>query len=143
MLFRSLARPAEGLKLTPVDFTDWSRRVREALVWLGHIDPGDTMEKTRKDDPYRIERAAVFVEWHRVLGEGAKLVRDVIAAAFGDPAFYAALVTVAASRNGREISPERLGRWLARNKGAIVNDLTLIRAGGVSGGYPLWQIQKH
>jgi hypothetical protein len=138
-----LARPSEDLKLYPLDFNDWSQRVREALVWLGHADPGNTMEKTRKDDPYRLERTAVFTEWHRVLGEHVNLVRDVIAAAFGDPAFYAALVTVAASRNGREISPERLGRWLARNKGAIVNDLTLIRAGGVSGGYPLWQIQKH
>jgi hypothetical protein len=138
-----LARPSEGLKLTPLDFNDWSRRVREALVWLGHADPGNTMEKTRKDDPYRLGRAAVFTEWHRVLGEGAKLVRDVVSAAFGDPPFYASLLTVAASSNGREISPERLGRWLARNKGAIVNDLTLIRTGGVSGGYPRWQIQKH
>ncbi len=137
-----LARPSEGLNLTPVDFNDWSQRVREALVWLGCIDPGDTMEKSRKDDPYRIERAVIFTEWHRVLGEDDKLVRDVIAAAFGDSAFYASLVTVAASRNGREISPERLGRWLARNKGTIANGLTLVRAGYLSTG-PLWQIQKH
>ena len=136
-----LARPFEDLKLYPLDFNDWSQRVREALVWLGHADPGGTMEKNRKDDPYRLERIAVFTEWHRVLGEHVNLVRDVIAVAFGDPPFYAALVTVAVSRNGREISPDRLGRWLARNKGAIVNDLILAPA-GILNGYPRWHIKK-
>jgi len=136
-----LARPFEDLKLYPLDFNDWSQRVREALVWLGHADPGGTMEKSRKDDPYRLERTAVFTEWHRVLGEHVNLVRDVIAVAFGDPPFYAALVTVAVSRNGREISPDRLGRWLARNKGAIVNDLILAPA-GILNGYPRWHIKK-
>jgi hypothetical protein len=137
-----LARPAEQLKLKPLDFNDWSRRVREALVWLGHDDPGGTMERIRENDPYRADRAAVFMEWHKALGENVTLVRDVIAAAFGHPDLYAALKAVAASRNGKEISPDRLGRWLARNKGSIVNNLTLVRTGSVSGGFPLWQIQR-
>jgi hypothetical protein len=137
-----LARPNEGLKLKPLDFNDWSRRVREALVWLGEDDPGSTMEKARADDPCRMQRAAVFMEWHKALGEKPTLVRDIIAAALSHSDFYAVLLTVAGTRNGKEISPERLGRWLVKNRGSIVNDLILIRAGGIQGGFPLWQIQK-
>jgi putative DNA primase/helicase len=145
-----VARGGERLKLKPCAFTEWSQRVREALVWLGEDDPASTMESTRKDDPYRAERAAVFMEWHKALGETLTLVRDIIVGAsardimgaFNHPDFYAALMAVASARNGKEISPERLGRWLAKNKGAIVNGLTLVRAGGVSGGLPLWQVRK-
>jgi putative DNA primase/helicase len=137
-----IARATAGIKLKPCDFTEWSHRVREALVWLGEDDPAATMEQARKDDPYRAERAAVFTEWHKALGENPTLVKDIIAAAFNYPDFYAALVTVAVARNGKEISLERLGRWLSKNKGSIVNDLSLISAGGIAGGYPLWRIRK-
>jgi hypothetical protein len=137
-----LARPTAGLKLKPLDFNDWSRRVREALVWLGHVDPGSTMEKSRESDPYRVARIAVFTEWHQALGEGTYLQRQVINEAYAHSDLYAAILVVAASRNGKEISPERLGRWLARNKGLIANNLMLVHAGGISGGYPLWKIEK-
>jgi hypothetical protein len=130
------------LKLPELDFGDWSRRVREALVWLGCDDPGSTMEKAREEDPYRADRAAVFLRWHEVIGESAVLVREIIAAAFGAPDFYAALLTVASARSGKEISPERLGRWLVKNKGSVTCHLTLIRAKGISGGLPRWQIKE-
>jgi putative DNA primase/helicase len=64
-----LAQPNVDFQLKPLDFSEWSRRVREALIWLGEDDPGRTMESVRKDDPYRAERAAVFTEWHKVFDE--------------------------------------------------------------------------
>ena len=33
-------------------FADWSRRVREPLVWLGEADPCDTVGKVRESDPH-------------------------------------------------------------------------------------------
>jgi hypothetical protein len=136
-----VARPNEQLRLDSMGFTEWSHRVREALVWLGEDDPASTMEATRKDDPFRAERVAVFTEWHKALGETATLVRDVIADANKHPDFYAALFVVAAAKSGKEISPERLGRWLVRNRGLIVNGLTLVRGGAISGALPLWAIR--
>jgi hypothetical protein len=130
-----------ALQLKSMGFTEWSRRVREALVWLGEDDPASTMEVTRKDDPYLAERAAVFTEWHNALGETEYLVRDVIADAVNHPGLYAALLVVAATKNGKDISPERLGRWLARNRGMIVNGLTLIRAGMIAGGSRFWMVK--
>jgi hypothetical protein len=32
-------------------FTDWSRWVRDALIWMGEADPCDTMEGMRGADP--------------------------------------------------------------------------------------------
>jgi hypothetical protein len=135
-------RPSVTVDLDPMDFVSWSERVRKALVWLGHADPGDTMQKAREDDPYRIERSTVFLEWYRVLNDRAVLVREVIAAAFGEPDLYAALLSVAMTRSGKEISPDRLGRWLARNKGMVINDLTLVRTGSTANGSPVWQIRR-
>jgi hypothetical protein len=83
----------------------------------------------------------VFTEWHNALGEKPHLVRDVIAEAVNHPSFHAALLIVAAAKNGKEISPDRLGRWLARNRGMTVNGLTLVRAKGTSGGLPVWQVR--
>jgi hypothetical protein len=68
-------------------------------------------------------------------------VREIIAAAFGDPEFYAALLTVAATRSGKEISPDRLGRWLVRNKGTVADGLMLVR-NSISKVYPIWQMMK-
>jgi hypothetical protein len=100
------------------------------------------MEAARADDPYRIERAAVFVEWHKVMGGNDLLVREVIATASSYPDLFVALIAVAAHKNGKEISPERLGRWLARNRGAIVSNLTLVRSAVITGGFPLWKIEQ-
>jgi hypothetical protein len=63
-----VARASANINLDPLDFVKWSERVRKPLVWLGRADPGDTMEKAREDDPYRLERSTVFLESDRVLG---------------------------------------------------------------------------
>lgn len=137
-----LARANTSLGLQALDFQEWSTRVREALVWLEEDDPGSTMENARADDPYRNQRAVVLDEWFKALGEKEVLVRDVIATAYNYPDFYAALLTVAATHNGKEISPERLGRWLVKSRGSIVNNLTLDRTGIAHGGYSFWRVQK-
>ena len=41
-------------------FLQWSDNVRSALVWLGKVDPVETMEEGRKQDPKRQARMAVL-----------------------------------------------------------------------------------
>jgi putative DNA primase/helicase len=98
----------------------WSDLVRSALVWLGLPDPVASMESLRGTDPVRQQRAAVFSAWRFELPSGRHQVADVIDFALTRPALCAALLEVAASRDGRdEISPRRLGKWLARNENTI------------------------
>jgi hypothetical protein len=99
------------------------------------------METTRKDDPYRAERADVFTEWHNAFAEKELLIRDVIAEAVNHPSLYAALLVIAAAKNGKEISPDRLGKWLAKNRGMTVNGLTLVRTGIIAGGSSIWVVR--
>lgn len=113
-------------------FEDWSRVVRSALVWLGQADPVETMNEAREDDPETSNLRALLVTWAEAMGKGGKTFSagQVIARAdernsFGErtnPDLYQALQDVADGGRG-EISGKRLGRYLLRNKGRILDGL--------------------
>jgi len=49
-----VAAPGDRLGLTPFgSFEEWSQRIREPLVWLGKVDPCETLIEVRNSDPYR------------------------------------------------------------------------------------------
>jgi hypothetical protein len=121
-------------------FADWSRRVREPLLWLGHADPCDTIIKTREDDPVRSALLTVILQWREALGTGtAHTMREVVSAAINRPDFHNALLAVAASHSANVVSNERLGRWLKKHEAQIVSGLSIMRVGMVDG-YPLWKL---
>jgi hypothetical protein len=59
-------------------FEDWSRTVRDALVWLGEADPCGSMEYVRSQDPKLDALSAVLTHWRAVIGTARVSVRDVI-----------------------------------------------------------------
>jgi hypothetical protein len=133
----------ERVNATPFGgFADWSRRVREPLLWLGEADPCDTVAKVRENDPSRDGLWTVLLQWKAHLGIGsAYTVQQVIERAVNVPTFYTALLNVAASKTGSTVSNERLGRWLKRVQGKIVSGLRLIQDGSMHG-YPLWELRQ-
>jgi hypothetical protein len=123
-------------------FEEWSYRIREPLMWLGHVDPNETLLDVRKSDPQRDALIAVLMQWELHLGMGHKhTVQEVIERAINAPTFYTALISVAAARTGQSISNISLGRWLKRVEGKIANGLTLLQD-GIDCGYPLWKLDK-
>jgi putative DNA primase/helicase len=107
--------------------------VRDALLWLGEPDPCDTMERTQQQDPKRNALAAVLYQWRDVMGDSeatAKGAVDIATEKYGGgpteapifryPDFRDALMTVAGDK-GNFINPTRLGQWLGRNKGRVIN----------------------
>jgi putative DNA primase/helicase len=130
-------------RLSPLgSFEEWSRRIREPLVWLSQIDPCETLLDVRKSDPQRDELIAVLMQWELNLGTDRRhTVREVIDRAVNTPTFYVALMSVAGSRSGQSVSNDRLGRWLKRIQGKIVNGLTLAQD-GIQDGYPIWTLRK-
>jgi hypothetical protein len=123
-------------------FEDWSFRIRQALLWLDQLDPCDSIESVRENDPFRAELGTVLMQWKEKLGLNKQhTVQQVIAYAVSDLDFYGALMAVAASRQGNSISNDRLGRYLARNNGKIIGRLKLKKAGSASG-YSLWCVVK-
>jgi hypothetical protein len=111
-------------------------------VWLGQIDPCETLLDVRKSDPQRDELIAVLMQWELCLGAGHKhTVQQVVERAINAPTFYTALMGVAGSRTGQSISNVSLGRWLKHVEGKIANGLTLMQD-GTNHGYPLWKLGK-
>jgi len=111
-------------------FEQWSRLVRNALIWLDGADPIETIETARAEDPERQRLEAVITQWHEVLEDRSVTARALIEEACmseltpppGKPNgitylhvdFRNALLDVAGER-GR-VSTRRLGTWLGKNK---------------------------
>lgn len=111
-------------------FEDWSRLIRSSLVWLGRVDPAKTIETARADDPVLSNLRAVIAAWHMAIGANKALsageLKEEAFKPSSDMGLGKALYTVASvpGRNN-EIDAVRLGRWLARNRGRIVDGLKI------------------
>lgn len=131
-------------------FTDWSRWVRDALIWLGEADPCDTMEGMRGADPKLEALTSVLEEWRSVIGFAALTVREIIERAaaqnmvlygkpeFVNPEFREALLRVAGA--GGAINGTQLGRWLSAHQNRIVAKHRIIVAGS-TGNRVRWQLE--
>jgi len=138
-----IAGAKTGLTLTPLGgFEEWSHRIRDPLVWLGCADPCETMGKIRGGDPERAALVMVVEQWRGHLVTGQKYtIQEVIGRAVNISAFYTALMNVAASKSGGVVSNDRLGRWLKRVEGKIVNGLRFLQEGSRQG-YPCWTLRR-
>lgn len=139
--FHLAGRPQQTTPLG--SFTEWSRWVRDGLIWLGEADPCATMEEVRGADPKLEALTTVIEQWHTHLGTRRVSVKEVIDVAtdqapglytrgeFINPEFREALLAVAG--DGGAISGRRLGKWLSANQGRIVNTMRIVPDGIVSG----------
>ena len=60
---------------TPLgSFEEWSSTVRDALLWLEHPDPVESMEAIRENDPRRDELQTVIAQWQWALGASKPLL---------------------------------------------------------------------
>jgi putative DNA primase/helicase len=109
-------------------FDQWSREIREPLVWLGLDDPCATREQIIASDPDRESAAEVLRAWQAAFVDRMMLVRDVVAAAQdGDhDELKQALLMVTAKRDqSNHIDARRLGIWCAGKADRILDGLRL------------------
>lgn len=138
--------PEQGL--APVgSLHAWSRRVRDALVWLGEPDAAASMELVREMDPQLDSITSVITQWCQALGAGFYTARDLVEAAFSvrptedggsayvNPDFRESLMAVAG--DGRVVTTRRLGKWLMAHSGRIVAG-TQISKGPMRDGVVTW-----
>jgi putative DNA primase/helicase len=130
---------------------EWSRSVREALIWLGEPDPCRSIEGIRQEDPERVKVANVLREWHSVCGPGPIRVQELIDAALAltewqagqqpkprNPGLRDALVAVADNGIGK-LNKQAVANWIARQKNKIIDGYKVIEAGKLNG-YPRWRV---
>jgi hypothetical protein len=120
-------------------FERWSHRIRSALVWLGHPDPCETVLKVRAEDPKAADLTAVIAQWEEHIGLNTELkLQQIVDRASLAPDLYVALMSIASARAKIIISPERLGRWLSKNRNRIVGNRVFRRR--KLDGYSLWRL---
>jgi putative DNA primase/helicase len=116
--------------LTPLaSFEEWSRLIREPLVWLACADPVATMDSLRQIDPKAIERQTIFEIWKSEIGVGrerAYLTAELVSATESRPALREALLTIATQRFGDKIDPKALGKWLGKHENTLAAKCKLL-----------------
>ena len=125
-------------RLRPLaSYEGWSDFVRSPLVWLGCRDPVEMIETSRGADPVRQERVTLFEAWRDDLGtDQAFLPPEIIEQATARYSYEGTLIRPALNAilvekcqklgaPSGQISPERVGRLLARHKNTIADGLKL------------------
>lgn len=134
--------PDQGL--TPLNsFGAWSRLARAPLVWLGLPDPAFAVFERMKADPDRETLNRMLIAWRHAFGTSPTSVRDAMKHIewFGgsNVAELTEIMRDVAELRG-EINRNRLGRWIARHQGRIVNGLRFERD-APSGGSERWSVK--
>ncbi|MGH1571756.1 hypothetical protein ACRAWG_15095 [Methylobacterium sp. P31] len=127
-------------------YEDWSANVRAPLIWLGRADPVASMETARDEDPELSAIRELFGHWreHLTLSSGYTantIIRTACekglgsydqTSAFQAPEFRDLLLQQAG--DGGAVSSRRLGKWLAKISGRVVDEHRLeMRVDGSNG----------
>ena len=131
-----------GRPVTPskafAGFGDWSDMCRQPLLWLGLPDPASAIFTAMSDDPDRDLLGRLLKGWCRIFQTTNAMVRNLIDKANFDDEFKEVLNDIAEERG--DINRRKLGRWIKRNEGRIVNGLRLTRASG-AGNSSAWRVE--
>lgn len=117
-------------------FEQWSRSIRDALIWLGEADPVGSQEKVTEDDPDRQAAISFCSVWCSTFGSAAQTCHKVISKAEGDPTLTNALSMICGKPDARA-----LAGWLRRHKDQRI-DTYQIRQWSAGGGIAQWRIQS-
>jgi Primase C terminal 1 (PriCT-1) len=133
--YRTARGRGEQVECSPLNgYHQWSRCVREALIWLGCADPVESQERVRSDDPTRNDICALFANWPSddLLFKGELAATQLISAAeesdsqggFKRPELRELLLRVAYV--GQKLSSNKLGQWFVRIEGRVVDGKKLM-----------------
>jgi hypothetical protein len=127
---RAYAAASKPVAVEPLaGFDDWSKTVREPLVWLGQQDPAKSMEHARQADPSRIAAHELVSLWATCIGVDrnvtAKAVIEIADRDKDHKRFRALLIEQAGSQKGDGIDPVRLGRLLQKENGRVYDNLRI------------------
>jgi putative DNA primase/helicase len=126
-------------------FDAWSNMVRAPLVWLDEKDPYLSTQQLDNEDPYRLELAAMLSAWWSRFEDLDVRVSEVMSASEDKIDTRAgplleALRTVAGDRGGT-VNARRLGHWLRRHAGRILEQRKFER-GGDKNGSATWRVER-
>jgi hypothetical protein len=141
-------RPQSDCKAI-ANYGDWSGYCRQSLLWLGLPDPAKCIFEAMCDDPSRELVGDFLKAWYTRFGKTSALVKDVINAALvrginfnhANDALLEAITDIAGERDG-SINRKRLGWWIKRHAGQVVNGLRFVQDKSVSSNIAKWKVES-
>ena len=129
-----------GRPQTPVKplatYTEWSDLCRQPLLWLGHKDPAESIFCTIQQDPDREILRHLLHFWYHCFNNRSTMVRDAIMCSNSN--LMEVFMEIAGDRG--ILSNKRLGRWISRHAGQIVDGLKFERDFGLRLGAEAWKV---
>lgn len=124
-------------------YGQWSDLCRQPLLWLRCADPTASAFEAMAEDPDRETLARLLTAWLVVFGKSPAMVRDAIKHAHlvhdEHTELREVLHDIAAERG--EINRRKLGWWIRRHAGRIVDGLRFVRASGNSSAEK-WRVES-
>jgi hypothetical protein len=123
-------------------YGDWSDLCRQPLLWLGLADATESVFEAMAEDPDRETLDRLLTGWQSAFGKTAAMVRDAVRVSkFGDghAELREVLHDIADERG--EINRRRLGWWIRRHTGRIVDGRRFVRASG-NRSAEAWQVES-
>ncbi len=124
-------------------FGNWSDLCRQPLLWLGMADPTASVFEAMADDPDRETLGRILTAWQAVFGNSPAMVRDAIAKTstlYDEQRDLREVLHDIADERG-EINRRKLGWWLNRHAGRIVDGRRFVRGGG-NGSAVAWRVDS-
>jgi len=124
-----------------VSYGEWSDLCRQPLLWLGCADPTASVFEALSEDPDRETLARLLDAWQASFGKTPTMVREAVNRINQscDDELREVLHDIAAERG--EINRRKLGWWIKRHAGRIVNGLRFIRCSGNSSAEK-WRVES-
>jgi hypothetical protein len=134
-------RPMNACK-SMAGYGDWSNLCRQPLLWLGLADAAQSTFEAMAEDPDRETLDRLLTGWQLAFGKTPAMVRDAVrVSTFGDDhADLREVLHDIADERG-EINRRRLGWWIKRQAGRIVNGRRFVRASG-NRSAEAWQVES-
>jgi len=113
-------------------FSEWSELCRQPLLWLGLADPTESVFEAIADDPDRELVGRLLTEWQSVFGKSAAMVRHAVQRASLNSPDCMELREVLhdIADDGGIINRRKLGWWIKRHAGRVVDGRRFIRESG-------------
>jgi hypothetical protein len=123
-------------------YGDWSDLCRQPLLWLGLADATESLFEAMAEDPDRETLDRLLTGWQSAFGKTPAMVRDAIRISEygGDYADLREVLHDIADQRG-EINRRRLGWWIRRHAGRIVDGRRFVRASG-NRSAEAWQVES-
>ena len=127
--------------LQPINsFGRWTQLVRSALVWLGVEDPATAIFESMNDDPDTETLGRILVIWHSKYKDQPTPIRDALGFDYGDRNQELRELLREVGEFKGQVSSRRIGRWIARKEGRLVNGMRFERDANKTGGSERWRV---